>query len=106
MKLALVYVLCKNSDEAKNLAHILLQEKLIACANLLGPISSVYMWEGKVREERECAMILKSSAVNFEAIVERVTKLHSYEIPCILQLPVRKGNAGFINWVSEQLAGD
>lgn len=93
---------CKDELEAKQIARFLLEEKLIACANILGSISSLYEWEGDICEDNECGMILKSCASRYEEIESRIKKIHSYKIPCIIQLPIERGNEAFLSWISQQ----
>ena len=104
MKAILIYITCKDLAEAKHIARNLVQEKLIACANILGPVNAVYEWEDKICEEEEYAMLLKASASKYEAVETKIKSLHSYDTPCIIQLPIERGNACYLDWIAKQLS--
>ena len=88
--------------EAKNIALHLLQKKLIACANLF-PIHSLYQWEGKIKDEPECVLILKTTAAHFLKVKREIMCLHPYKVPCIAKLNV-KVNATYARWIQQQLS--
>jgi periplasmic divalent cation tolerance protein len=99
----IVFVTCKNKNEAEKIAHTLLEEKLIACANLIAPVHSVFRWQGKVEQAEECLMVLKSRLDLFDALAERLKGLHSYEVPEILAVPVIAGSEAYLAWMGEVL---
>ena len=100
-----IYLTTKTVLEAKSIATRLVEERLVACANILGEIASVYEWKGEVREGREIAMVLKSTKERFDAVRKRVCELHSYACPCIVALPVVDAHLPFANWVHESVKG-
>jgi periplasmic divalent cation tolerance protein len=100
MGLIMVYVTCKDRSEARNIANQLLKKKLIACANLF-PAESIYRWKGKAVDERETALLLKSTEQKFGKIKEEVKRLHSYEIPCIERI-VTTANRDYEHWVARE----
>ena len=87
--------------EAKNIALHLLQKKLIACANLF-PIQSLYRWEGKIKDEQESVLILKTTPDYFPKVKQEILNIHSYKVPCIAKLNV-KVNAAYAQWIQQQL---
>ena len=91
-----VYVTCANNDEAMTIARTVVEERLAACANLLGGIRSVYWWEGEVCEGEEVALVLKTPTDRNEELVDRIKQLHSYDCPCIACLPISDGNPDFL----------
>ncbi len=97
-----VYVTAKDEDEAKQIARTVVSERLAACANLLGGIDSVYWWQGKLCEDHEVALILKTSAERKPGLIERIKELHSYDCPCIVCLPIADGNRDFLNWIAAE----
>lgn len=101
----LYYITTKTKDEAKRIARALLQEKLIAGANIF-PLDSLYWWQEKICEEEEFALFMQSTKANFARIEEAVKTLHSYEIPCILSLAVTLGSADFLHWLKENTKKD
>jgi len=97
-----VYVTAKDADEAKTIARTVVGERLAACANLLGGIDSIYWWQGKLCEDSEVALILKSSAERKPGLIERIKELHSYECPCVICLPIDGGTRDFLNWIAAE----
>ncbi len=100
----LIYVPCVNRDEAKKIALMLLEKKLIACANIIPEMVSLYHWgkngsEEKLCEESESLLLMKSPTQYFETIKEEILKIHSYELPCIVAIKLNDGNNEYIEWV-------
>jgi len=98
-----VMVTVANRDEAVKIVRSLLEERLIACANIFGPISSIFWWEGKIDEAREFLVFMKSHEKHFERLSERITEIHSYEVPEIIALPIIKGSPPYLEWLSDSL---
>ncbi|MEJ2242155.1 MAG: divalent-cation tolerance protein CutA [Candidatus Bathyarchaeota archaeon] len=90
-------------DEAKNIIQILLEEKLIVCANIIENISSFFWWKGNIEEEKEVLVFMKSIRDNFEKISKRVKELHSYDIPEILSIPIVDGSSSYLDWMKSVL---
>ncbi len=99
----LVYITCPTMAEARNIADRLLDDRLIACANIFegGPLS-LYEWQGKREETKEVLLLAKTTEERFDALVRRVRTLHSYEVPCIVGIPVMHGDQAFLEWVERQ----
>ncbi|MGB0683295.1 MAG: divalent-cation tolerance protein CutA [Magnetovibrionaceae bacterium] len=100
----LVYVTTETRNEALSLARTLVNERLAACANLLGEITSVFQWDGGVKEAAEQGLLLKTSGSRLAALTARIKALHSYDCPCVVALPVAGGNVDFLNWVNAETA--
>lgn len=98
----LVYVTAPSHEEAMRLAHLAVGERLAACANVLGPITSVYWWDGKVNQEPEIALVLKTRAQLVDALTARITAVHPYECPCVVALPITGGNPAFLSWIAAE----
>ena len=92
-----------NKQEAQKIAQHLLKARLIACANILGPVSSHFHWSGKIERAEEYLVFMKSRSDLFEKIEAKVKSLHSYEVPEILALRVVKGSKGYLSWLGESL---
>ncbi|PJG47583.1 divalent-cation tolerance protein CutA [Sphingobium sp. LB126] len=101
---ALVYTLFGSRDAAMRVARRLIEERLIACANLLGEATSIYEWNGVLEETAEVPVLFKTAPSRREALMARIAELHDYEVPAILALPVEAADSGFARWVGEQLA--
>ena len=99
----LVIVTTSSKSEADNLVQKLLEEKLIACANVLGPVSSHFHWNGKVERSKEFLVLMKSRLNLFDTVSEQVKALHSYEIPEILALPIVAGSKAYLEWLEKSL---
>ena len=100
-----VLVTGSNARECARIARSLLDKRLIACANLIPQVRSLYHWKGKIADEKECLMLLKSSRELFPALQAEVEKLHSYSVPEIIALPIIDGSPNYLNWIAESVAG-
>ncbi|MBI1956554.1 MAG: divalent-cation tolerance protein CutA [Acidobacteria bacterium] len=100
----IVLVTGSNTRECKRIARHLLEKRLIACANLMPQVNSLYHWKGKIADEKECLMILKSTRELFPALRMEVEKLHSYSVPEVIALPIIDGSANYLNWIAECVA--
>ena len=103
MSFCLLYATFSNQQEACKIAETLVNERLVACANIFPAHLSVYRWQGKIQQENEVAMILKSDDKHFQRICERITSMHSYDTCCVLQLPIVDGNAEFLQWLQDNI---
>ena len=99
----IVFVTTANKVEAEKISRTLLEERLIACANIVNPVASFFHWKGKVDCADECLVIMKSRLDLFAALEERVKALHSYEVPEILALPIVEGSADYLAWMRDNL---
>ena len=99
----LVLVTASSKKEAEKISHRLLEQKLIACANIVGPVSSHFHWGGKVEAAEEFLVLMKSRRDLFEELSEQVRGLHSYEVPEILALPIVAGSEAYLDWLSGSL---
>ncbi|MEO8723060.1 MAG: divalent-cation tolerance protein CutA [Sphingobium sp.] len=97
-----VYALYPGADAAKASARIAVEECLAACANILAPCTSIYEWEGDLREESEVPVLFKTSARRRDALIARLAQLHPYDTPAIVAWSVDEAHVPFANWVNEQ----
>jgi periplasmic divalent cation tolerance protein len=86
---------------AEQIVDRLVQEGLIACANILADVSSIYRWRSRIEREAEVLIIMKTTEAQAAHVIERVRGLHPYEVPEVLFLPVSIGNDGYMQWVRE-----
>lgn len=98
----LIYITSPNKAEAKRIAESLVEEKLAACANFF-TVESIYRWKGKLRNEKEVVLIVKTKAKLVEKIIKRVKELHSYEVPCIISLLIEKGYQKYLRWIDQSI---
>ena len=99
----IVMVTTANKQEAENIAQNLLEARLIACANILGPISSHFHWEGKIERAEEYLLLMKSRSGLFKTLAEKVRFIHSYEVPEVIAVPIVNGSAAYLNWLGSVL---
>ncbi|MFZ0636126.1 MAG: divalent-cation tolerance protein CutA [Candidatus Acidiferrales bacterium] len=99
-----VLLTCGSAREAKKIARALVELRLAACANIVGaPVESVYRWKGKVETSKEILLVVKSARHKFAAMRREVERLHSYDVPEIIALPIAKGSAAYLRWLAESL---
>jgi periplasmic divalent cation tolerance protein len=91
-------------DAANRIGRRLVEERLAACAQVVGPVASVYWWQGEVESAGEWYCHLKTTAGRVEALVARIRELHPYETPEIVALPVSEGDAAYLQWIAESVA--
>ena len=99
----IVLVTAPTVDKAAELARALVEEELAACGNVVPGLRSIYRWEGKVHDEAEALLILKTRAPLFEALRQRVVALHPYQCPEVLRLDVEEGHAPYLRWIRDNV---
>ena len=97
----IVLVTCGSEEEALKIANTLVEDHLAACVNLVSPIRSIYRWEGKVWDEKEWLLIIKTQKQRFGEVEKKVKSLHSYSVPEIISLPIIEGSSSYLNWIKE-----
>lgn len=101
-----VLVMCGSIKEARQISRTLVDRKLVACANIVrAPVQSIYRWENKVELADEVLLLLKSSRPRFAAVESAIRKLHSYDLPEIIALPIAAGARGYLDWISRSVSG-
>ncbi len=99
-----VLVTCGSAKEAKNVARAVVEQRLAACANIVtSPVHSIYRWKGKVESAREFLLIIKTTQVRFAKLKAAVKRLHSYDVPEIIALPISRGATAYLNWISDSV---
>jgi len=97
----MVYVTCKDENEAKLIGETLVNRKMAACANFF-PIKSIFRWKGEIAGDDEFVLLLKTNDSNYPNIKKEVKKLHSYEVPCILKIKA-EANKEYSKWIDKEL---
>ena len=103
MSVVSVYAVFGSAEEAERIGRAVVEERLAACANILGPIRSIYRWEGKVEASDEVAAIFKTHHWSADALIERIAALHSYDVPCIATWPIDKILRSYADWVEDSV---
>jgi len=96
-----IFITLSSEEEAEKIGKTLVEERLTACANIIPKIRSIFHWDGKICDEREVLLIAKSKESMFQRIKERVIRLHSYDVPEIIGLPIRSGSEDYLDWIDE-----
>ena len=98
---SIVYVVTSGETEAKTIGKTLVQDKLVACANILPTMLSYYFWQGNLEEDHEAVLLLKTLKTLVSQVISRVKELHSYDVPAILELPIVSGFLPYLEWIKE-----
>ena len=103
MSVVSVYAVFANAEEAERIGRTVVEERLAACINILGPIRSIYRWQGAIETADEIAAIFKTSHAQADALIARIAALHSYDVPCIATWPIDKLLADYADWVEQSV---
>lgn len=92
---------CPTQDVAQQLAEVLIKNRLAACVNIVPQVYSIYEWQDKIEQESEVLLLIKTRAELYEAIETLVTKLHPYEVPELVTVPIVAGLSAYFSWINE-----
>ncbi len=98
-----VYATFANADEAARIARALIEERLAACANILGPCRSLYRWQGAIEEAEEVPALFKTRADKAETLIARLAELHSYDVPAAVVWPIASALPSYADWVRREV---
>lgn len=99
MTVVSVYAIFADAAEAERIGRAVVEERLAACINILGPCRSIYRWQGAIESAGEVPAILKTNAAQADTLIARIAALHSYDVPCVVQWPVDKLLVSYAEWV-------
>jgi periplasmic divalent cation tolerance protein len=99
--ICIVYSTFSSTEQAEKIAKILLEKKLIACANILPASKSIYMWQSKLEEAFEIIAIFKTTEDLYSKVEAEIKANHSYQTPCVLKIAVEDGSKEFLNWIED-----
>jgi periplasmic divalent cation tolerance protein len=100
-----IYITCPDESEAETLGAMLVEKRLVACVNILPGMRSLYWWQGKVERAEEAVLIAKTREELVPKLTEAVKAAHSYEVPCVVSLPITGGNPDFLSWIRDETEG-
>jgi periplasmic divalent cation tolerance protein len=103
MSVISVYSVFANTEEAERIGRAMVDEKLAACINILGPIRSIYRWKGAVESSDEVAAIFKTTEDRAGQLITRVAAMHSYDVPCVAAWPIDKIVGAYADWVEDSV---
>ncbi|GJL51563.1 divalent-cation tolerance protein CutA [Candidatus Nitrospira salsa] len=98
-----VLVTAASETEARLIARRIVEDKIAACVNIIPTIQSVFDWEGKVTEEQESLLIIKTKAEVFDLLESAIKRLHSYSVPEIIALPIQSGSSDYLAWLGQMV---
>jgi periplasmic divalent cation tolerance protein len=93
-------------EDARRLAKALVERRLTACVNVIGPVRSVYRWKGTIEEDRELLLLIKTRKDRFEELERALAELHPYEVPELIALPIEHGATAYLRWLDESLTAE
>jgi periplasmic divalent cation tolerance protein len=97
-----VYAVFASDEEARRISHTLIEERLAACANILGSCHSIYRWQGKIEEATEVAALFKTRADLASSVIARLAELHGYDVPAAMVWPIAESLGAYAEWVAEE----
>ena len=100
--LVTIYSTFPNEEEAARITRLLVEERLAACANILGPCRSIYRWQGKIEDGGEVAALFKTKQGLAERLIARLAELHSYDVPAAVAWPIVAGFPAYLAWIDEE----
>ena len=103
MNFFLTYITTKNEEEALKLANLAVQKNLAACGNIFPKMKSIYKWQNKLQNDNETLLILKTNSNKYPLLEKLILEKHSYEVPCILKIPISDGNKEYLKWIDRSL---
>ncbi len=99
-----VYAVFASDEEARRIARALVEEQLAACANILGACASIYRWRGAIEEGDEVAALFKTRADLADALIARLARLHSYDVPAAVVWPIAETLDSYADWIRNETA--
>lgn len=99
----MIYITTSGALESKEIAIKLLEEKIAACINIIPTVDSIYLWKGKIEQDSESIMVVKTKSRLVEEVIKRVEEIHSYETPCVLEITMNKGSEKYLDWMNSEL---
>jgi periplasmic divalent cation tolerance protein len=90
-----------SAQEARKIAHALVERRIAACVNIVPRVQSVYRWKGKVENAQECLLIVKTTAACYDPVRAAISELHSYDLPECISISIEDGSTQYLKWIAE-----
>ena len=103
MEFIVIYCTVPNRNEGRDIAKMLVKNKLVACVNILDKMESIFAWDGEMMEEKEALMIIKTKKDMFREVNRVIQKLHSYNVPEVIALPVIEADEIYLKWIAHEV---
>ena len=101
MNFQFIYIITKDKEEARKIGRELVESKLAACVNIIDNMNSIYWWKGEIKDDNEAVLIAKTKKSLVHEVIKKVKKMHSYDCPCIVSLPIKDGNEDYLKWIEK-----
>jgi periplasmic divalent cation tolerance protein len=98
-----IFITASSDDEAQRITKLLLEQRKVACINIVSGVDSRFWWKGKIDSARESLLVIKTRASVFQKVMELVKTIHSYEVPEIIALPIIDGNDDYLKWIDAEV---
>lgn len=100
----IVLTTASSDEEARKIAHALVERRLAACVNIVPQVASIYRWQGKIEEAQEWLLIVKTTTAAFGQVSEAIAELHSYDVPECICLTIEDGSPNYLEWIAESVS--
>lgn len=100
----IAFCTCPDEETARGIAGTVVAEGLAACVNIIGPVRSVFSWEGEVSDESELLLLAKTTEAAYPGLEARITALHPYDVPEVIAAPVTAGSRAYLDWVADAVS--
>lgn len=102
-KFCVIEVTTRDKEEAERIAEELLNQRLVACVNIVQRITSLYWWQGKIEKESEALMLIKTKKERLNQVIEKIKELHSYNVPAIISFEIKQANSEYLDYINEEV---
>ena len=102
MEFIIIYCTVPNKNEGKEIAKALVEHKMVACVNIIDKVESVFSWDGKITEEKEAMLMIKTRKDLFNNVNQIIQKLHSYTVPEVIAIPIIEADDTYLKWIAHE----
>lgn len=99
----LVLTTIGSEEDAARLGRSLVEKRLVACVNMVGPVRSIFLWKGKVEDDSERLLLMKTRADRYAELETAIQELHPYDVPEVIAIPIERGSKAYLSWVDDNV---